>query len=113
MTFHTDVFVSDSVACVDAPVPAACATRDAECTLRLSPSHGGEPRSIRVRYALYGAIAEPKRAVDCFGTLFARRIDDGSLGLASGEALAHLRRLEVEGRAIREVRDGVWWFRAA
>jgi len=63
--------------------------------------------------ALYGAIAEPKRAVDCFGTLFARRIDDGSFGLASGEALAHLRRLEVEGRAIREVRDGVWWFRAA
>ncbi|HVV97808.1 MAG TPA: homoserine O-succinyltransferase [Rhodanobacteraceae bacterium] len=59
MTFHTDVFVSDSVACVDAPVPAACATRDAECTLRLSPSHGGEPRSIRVRYALYGAIGAP------------------------------------------------------
>ena len=63
--------------------------------------------------ALHAALDEPKRAVDCFGTLFARRIDDGSFGLASGEALAHLRRLEVEGRAIREEREGVWWFRAA
>ena len=63
--------------------------------------------------ALHAALDEPKRAVDCFGTLFARRIDGGSFGLASGEALAHLRRLEVEGRAVREEREGVWWFRAA
>jgi hypothetical protein len=35
------------------------------------------------------------------------------LGLATGEALAHLRRLEVEGRAVREARDGVHWYRAA
>ena len=27
--------------------------------------------------------------------------------------MAHLRRLEVEGRAVREVRDGVVWYRAA
>jgi hypothetical protein len=51
--------------------------------------------------------------VDCFGTLFARQIEDNMLGLATGEALAHLRRLEVEGRAAREVRDGVSWYRAA
>ena len=58
-------------------------------------------------------LAEPKRAVDCFTTLFARRIEDTMMGLATGEAMAHLRRLEVEGRAVREVRDGVYWYRAA
>jgi hypothetical protein len=45
--------------------------------------------------------------------LFARQVDDSMLGLATGEALAHLRRLEVEGRAVREMRDGVHWYRAA
>jgi len=62
--------------------------------------------------ALHALLAEPKRAVDCFGVLFGRAIGDGSYGLATGEALAHLRRLEVEGRARREIRDGAWWFRA-
>lgn len=57
--------------------------------------------------------AEPKRATDCFRILFGRAIDDSVYGLATGEAMAHLRRLEVEGRAVREVRDGVHWFRAA
>ncbi|MBA3895642.1 MAG: MBL fold metallo-hydrolase [Sphingomonadaceae bacterium] len=57
--------------------------------------------------------AAPRRAVDCFGILFKRAIDDSIRGLATGEAMAHLRRLEVEGRAVRDVRDGVWWFRAA
>jgi hypothetical protein len=32
--------------------------------------------------------------------------------MATGEALAHLRRLEIEGRAAKEVRDGVWWYRS-
>ena len=57
-------------------------------------------------------LAEPRRAVDCFGRLFRRAIGQDMLGMASGEALAHLRRLEVEGRADREDRDGVWWWRA-
>lgn len=56
-------------------------------------------------------LAEPKRAVDCFSRLFRRAIGDDMLGMATGEALAHLRRLEVEGRAERESRDGVWWWR--
>jgi hypothetical protein len=56
---------------------------------------------------------EPRRAVDCFPILFGRAIDDSILGLATGEALAHLRRLEMEGRALRDVRDGVHWYRAA
>jgi glyoxylase-like metal-dependent hydrolase (beta-lactamase superfamily II) len=57
--------------------------------------------------------AAPRRAVDCFGILFGRKIDDASLGLATGEAFAHLRRLEVTGRAAREERDGVFWYRSA
>ena len=57
-------------------------------------------------------LTEPRRAVDCFGRLFRRAIGQDMLGMASGEALAHLRRLEVEGRARREDRDGVWWWQA-
>jgi glyoxylase-like metal-dependent hydrolase (beta-lactamase superfamily II) len=61
--------------------------------------------------ALEKHLAEARRAVDCFSILFGRAIDDSVYGLATGEALAHLRRLEVEGRAVREERDGVHWFR--
>lgn len=56
-------------------------------------------------------LSEPRRAVDCFGVLFGRKIEDHSMGLATGEALAHLRHLEVEGRAVCEVRDGVHFYR--
>ena len=63
--------------------------------------------------ALHKHLLEPRRAVDCFSVLFGRKIDDGLMGLATGEAMAHLRRLEVEGRAVREVREGVNWYRAA
>jgi glyoxylase-like metal-dependent hydrolase (beta-lactamase superfamily II) len=62
--------------------------------------------------ALHLHLAEPKRAVDCFGALFARAVGD-HVGLATGEALAHLRHLEATGRAVRETRDRVAWFRAA
>ncbi len=58
-------------------------------------------------------LAEPRRAVDCFGRLFRRAIGPELLGMATGEALAHLRRLEIEGRATKDVIDGVWWYRAA
>ena len=63
--------------------------------------------------ALHDHLREPRRAVDCFSILFGRRIDDSIMGLATGESLAHLRRLEVEGRAVREMRDGVCWYEAA
>ncbi|WP_010185128.1 MBL fold metallo-hydrolase [Sphingomonas sp. PAMC 26605] len=56
-------------------------------------------------------LAEPKRAIDCFGRLFRRAIGPDMLGMATGEALAHVRRLAVEGRAVRTVEDGVWWWR--
>lgn len=58
-------------------------------------------------------LAEPRRAVDCFGRLFRRAIGPEVLGMATGEALAHLRRLEVERRAVRDMVDGVWWYRAS
>jgi glyoxylase-like metal-dependent hydrolase (beta-lactamase superfamily II) len=54
----------------------------------------------------------PARAVDCFSVLFRRPIGDGDRGLATGEALSHLRHLEVTGRAVKEIRDGVWYYRA-
>lgn len=62
---------------------------------------------------LHAHLADaPRRAVDCFGVLFGRAIDDSILGLATGEALAHLRHLEVTGRAGFAVEDGVRWYRA-
>jgi glyoxylase-like metal-dependent hydrolase (beta-lactamase superfamily II) len=57
-------------------------------------------------------LAEPRRAVDVFGRLFRRAIGPDMLGMATGEAQAHLRRLEVEGRAVKDVVEGVWWYRA-
>jgi glyoxylase-like metal-dependent hydrolase (beta-lactamase superfamily II) len=62
---------------------------------------------------LHAHIAiEPRRVVDCFGMLFKRAIDDTLLGLATGEAMAHLRHLEVTGLACKEIRDGVWYYSA-
>jgi glyoxylase-like metal-dependent hydrolase (beta-lactamase superfamily II) len=56
----------------------------------------------------------PRRVVDCFGRLFRRAIGQDVLGMATGEALAHLKRLEVEGRATRLTGDdGVWYWRGA
>jgi glyoxylase-like metal-dependent hydrolase (beta-lactamase superfamily II) len=51
------------------------------------------------------------RAVDCFRLLFRREIGPGNIGLATGEALAHLHLLESRG-AIARARDagGAWRF---
>jgi glyoxylase-like metal-dependent hydrolase (beta-lactamase superfamily II) len=93
--------------------------------LLVLPSHGEPFTGLHARLgaldhghrdrldALHDRLAEPLRAVDCFSVLFGRKIDDNSFGLATGEAMAHLRRLEVEGRAVREIADGVYWFRQA
>lgn len=58
-------------------------------------------------------IEAPRRATECFGRLFRREIGPDMLAMATGEALAHLRRLEIERRAVREERDGIWCWRAA
>ena len=93
--------------------------------LLVLPSHGEPFTGLHARLdalagghagrldALHEHLAEPRRSVDCFSVLFGRKIEDNILGLATGEAMAHLRHLEVEGRAVREVRDGVHWYRAA
>ena len=59
---------------------------------------------------LADALGVAQRAVDIFPLLFRRPIGDRQRGLATGEALAHLRWLEVAGRIRRETRDGVWWW---
>jgi glyoxylase-like metal-dependent hydrolase (beta-lactamase superfamily II) len=57
-------------------------------------------------------LAEPKRAVDVFGVLFKRAIGPDLLGMATGEALAHLNCLIHRGVVIREADDdGVGWYR--
>ncbi len=62
---------------------------------------------------LESALSVPRRAVDVFGALFARPINPGVLGMATGEAVAHLNYLWSSGRAIRERDgDGIWWWRA-
>ena len=95
-------------------------------SLLVLPAHGEPFKGLHARLdrleeghrvsldRLHSRLAEePRRAVDCFGVLFARAIDDSILGLATGEALAHLRHLEVTGRALKEDRDGVYFYSAA
>jgi glyoxylase-like metal-dependent hydrolase (beta-lactamase superfamily II) len=93
--------------------------------LLVLPSHGEPFTGLHARLdalaeghrgqldSLHDRLAAPQRAVDCFQLLFGRKIEDHSFGLATGEAMAHLRHLEVEGRAVREVRGGVHWFRSS
>lgn len=92
--------------------------------LLVLPSHGEPFTGLHARLAaldhghrdrldaLHQHLREPRRSVDCFSILFGRKIDDSLMGLATGEAMAHLRRLEVEGRAAYELKDGVRWYRA-
>jgi glyoxylase-like metal-dependent hydrolase (beta-lactamase superfamily II) len=93
--------------------------------LLVLPSHGEPFAGLHARAeairdghdgrleALHAHLSEPRRAIDCFSVLFGRKIEDGSYGLATGEALAHLRHLEVTGRAARKWRDGAAWFAQA
>jgi glyoxylase-like metal-dependent hydrolase (beta-lactamase superfamily II) len=59
------------------------------------------------------AAKAPVRVVDCFSLLFNREISGHNRELATGEAISHLRHLELDGRVRREVRDGVRWYHAA
>jgi glyoxylase-like metal-dependent hydrolase (beta-lactamase superfamily II) len=63
---------------------------------------------------LENLLSEPKRAVEVFGALFARPITADLLGMATGEAIAHLNYLSGAGRAVRESDNaGVWRWRKA
>jgi hypothetical protein len=57
-------------------------------------------------------IAEPRRVVDVFGALFARPIGPDLLGMATGEALAHLNCLIGRGLVTRRkpTPRGVAWY---
>lgn len=61
--------------------------------------------------SLFDYLTEPRRAVDCFPPLFSREIDAASLGLATGETMAHLNCL-LGRRRISRRRDeqGVDWY---
>jgi glyoxylase-like metal-dependent hydrolase (beta-lactamase superfamily II) len=62
---------------------------------------------------LENALIKPSRAVDVFGALFARPITGHILGMATGEAVAHLNYLVHTGRAARSQDDsGVYWWRS-
>jgi hypothetical protein len=57
-------------------------------------------------------LIEPKRVIDVFPALFSRTITPDLLGMATGEAVAHLNYLLKQGRAARELdSSGVWWWR--
>ena len=63
--------------------------------------------------SLFDHLTEPRRAVDCFPALFKRDIDAGSLGLATGETIAHLNCLLGRRRINRSTdKQGVDWYRA-
>ena len=63
---------------------------------------------------LYSTV-EPKRAIDVFGSLFARSVSPSDvplLGMATGESLACLNHLVQRGEVTCEpAADGVAWYR--
>lgn len=76
--------------------------------VRLSQLIGIHERDLK---NLFEHLAEPRRAVDCFPALFKREIDASTLGMATGEAMAHLNCL-LGRRRITRSRDaeGVYWY---
>ena len=90
------------------------------------PSHGLPFRGLHARLAFLrdhhaarlneslDALVEPRTAAELVPVLFRRQLDSHQLSFAVGEALAHLRFLEDEGRAVRVLDgDGVHRFRKA
>jgi glyoxylase-like metal-dependent hydrolase (beta-lactamase superfamily II) len=76
--------------------------------VRMNQLIGGHKRDLG---KLWDYLAEPRRAVDCFPALFKREIGGGSMGLATGETLAHLNCL-LGRRSITFTTDseGVKWY---
>ena len=80
---------------------------------RLDALHGGQLRALD---RLLRRLAEPRRAIDVFGALFARQIaetDVGLLGMATGESIACLNYLLRRGKiSARTDEAGVRWYQA-
>jgi glyoxylase-like metal-dependent hydrolase (beta-lactamase superfamily II) len=55
---------------------------------------------------LLRTLAEPKRVTETFGALFARPVGDDLVGMATGEAMAHLNHLKRRGLADAEPQPG-------
>ena len=95
--------------------------------LLVLPAHGEPFRGLHARLdrlsqghnrgleRLRRSLADsPRRAIDVFGALFARPIDNNGhlLGLATGESLAHINYLLARGEAVCEIDvDGVRCYR--
>lgn len=62
---------------------------------------------------LWSHCQQPRRVVDCFSSLFRKRIEVGDIMMATGEALAHLHYLEYSSRLMRSSDGNVDWFVAA
>jgi len=58
-------------------------------------------------------LSEPRRVTDLFGALFARAISPDILGMATGEAIAHLNCLQRRGLICAEQEAGVTLYRRA
>jgi len=58
-------------------------------------------------------LEEPRKVLDTFTTLFARTIEKDSLGMATGEALAHLNCLKKRGLVTSVQADGTTLYRRA
>jgi glyoxylase-like metal-dependent hydrolase (beta-lactamase superfamily II) len=94
--------------------------------LLVCPAHGEPFKGLHTRLIalrdehhrrldqVHAAIGKaPLRTIDCFPLLFNRQIGEQHRELATGEAIAHLHRLMEDGRAQREMTDGVYWYSAA
>ena len=87
--------------------------------LLVLPAHGEPFTGLHTRLAalrdghharlemLAAHIAEPRTVLECFPVLFGRELGDDDLFLGTGEAMAHLRYLEVRRRARRTMNEGV------
>ncbi len=101
-------------------------TREVPDDVLVLPAHNEPFRGLHARLAylargherglerLRRSLREPRRAIDVFGALFARRIDDRQLlSMATGESLAHLNHLIARDEVIVEIDGkGVAWYRA-
>jgi glyoxylase-like metal-dependent hydrolase (beta-lactamase superfamily II) len=90
------------------------------------PSHNEPFRGLHARLerlirgheerlaVLQQELTTPRRAIDVFSVLFRRKIGPDALGMATGEALAHLNCLITRGVAVREAdASGITWYRGA
>jgi hypothetical protein len=81
---------------------------------RLDQLKRGQDRSME---RLRSRLGEPRRAVDVFGALFARSIDESNtalLSMATGESIACLNHLVHRGEVRSELGDdGALWYRLA